>query len=194
MASRGQATNRKAALAYWLALPHEKRSHLAVAQRFGVSRQRIQQIATEDEWSKRLDELEEAEAAEAMRDVRRAVRRQARSRAERIAQTLEAYDRSNDLLLGLLPIKADGTIDEKALDRLGDRPLDRLLGHLPGLHRMAELAAGEATDRLAVTEVQPVLIAFAKIAVFHAPPEERPAVMRELADASSGLIPLEQAV
>lgn len=178
--------------AYWLALSPEERTFKAAGARFGVTAERVGQIARRDGWLVAAKDLDlERERAED-RELRKMIRRDARQRAERLSRTLELYDRTNDLALELLPLKADGSVDVAAL---GDaRPtIDAILGRMPGLFKMAELAAGEATDRVAVSEVQPVLLAFARIAVMRAPAGERGEVMRELEAASSGLIPLGEA-
>lgn len=180
-----------AAKAYWLALPAERRTFKAVADRFHVSAARVGQIATRDGWQKTLDELELEGVREAEQEVRRQFRRLARPRAERIANTLELYDRALDLAIGQIPLTADGKIDVEAIAKLGDRPLDRLLERMPGLFRMAELASGEATDRIHVAEVQPVLLAFARIALLDRPPEERERILGMLTAASSGLVEIE---
>ena len=175
--------------AYWLALPVERRSFRVVGERFGLSSERIGQIARRDGWAEPLAEreveLERREAAE----YRQVVRRIARNRAERLERTLEVYDRANDLLLEKLPLTPAGELDVKAL--AADLPsLEALLQRIPRLFRMAELASGEATDRIDVSSVQPILAAFAKIAVVHAPVEARGEVYRELEQACGGLVEL----
>jgi hypothetical protein len=181
----------KVALAYWLALPAERRTFQAVADRFRVDRSRISQIAKRDSWRDRLDELELEGIRDAERKVRETARRLALSRAQRIGNVLELFDRANALALSQIPLKPDGTVDLDALVELGDRPLDRLLERMPGLFRMAELAAGEATDRIHVTEIQPVLLAFARIALLDREPGERERILGMLTAASSGLVEIE---
>lgn len=173
--------NRAAARAYWLALPEERRTFVAVARRFGVSDRRISQVAKADRWNEALEEAQRIEEGEMMRVLRREIR----SRAERLGRTLRLYDAANDLALELLPLNEDGSIDRTKLEGLD---LSDLLAKMPGLFRMAELAAGEATDRVAISDVQPVLVAFARIAVLNAPAERRGDVMELLEAASAGLV------
>jgi hypothetical protein len=172
-----------AAKAYWLALPDDRRTYETVAQRFQVSAERVGQVARRDGWREELAALQADEDAE----VRRVFRRNARNRAERLGRTLEFYDRANDLALAEIPLDENGEVD---LARLGEaKPkVEALLSSMPGLFKMAELAAGEATDRVAIAEVQPVLVAFARIAVLRSSPEERGEVIRELEAASAGLV------
>jgi hypothetical protein len=176
--------NWRAAKAYYLALPEERRSYAAVARRFGVSDVRVGQIAKRDGWAKAVEEIQAIEE----REIQRVLRRELRNRAERISRTLEVYDRVSDLALELLPLDESGEID---VTRIRELPsLDALLGKMPGLFRMAELAAGEATDRVAISDVPPVLVAFARIAVLNADADRRGEVMRELEAASAGLVAL----
>jgi hypothetical protein len=177
--------NWQAAKAYFLALPVERRTFKAVAERFKVSDVRVGQIAKRDRWGEdvlRLDEEQE-------RATWSKLRRELRSRADRVARTLELYDRANDLALELLPVREDGSIDVEKLGA-GAPTLEQILRRIPGLFRMAELAAGEATDRVQIADVQPVLSAFARIAVLEAAPERRAEVMRLLEAASAGLVAL----
>lgn len=185
MASEAKRTNWIAARAYYLALPVERRTFAEVARRFQVSDVRVGQVARSQGWAEEAGKLEE-------RVERRALTMLVRNRAERLARTLEIYDRAADLALASIPLTDKGEIDVKAL---GDsRPkLEALFSSMPGLFKMAELAAGEATDRVAISELQPVLIAFAKIAVVHAPAERRGDVIRELEAASAGLVTLGEA-
>lgn len=181
----GRKVNRGVIRAYWLALPEPRRTFTAVADRFGCSDVRVGQIAREDGWAKLLEEHEAAEAREMQKALVREVRRRARSRVDRLLSTLELYDRVNDVALDALPIGEDGKIIA------GELRLESLLASMPGLFKMAELAAGEATDRVAIADVQPVLVAFARIAVLRAPAADRGEVMRELEAASAGLVVLE---
>lgn len=184
MASRPKSTNWPAARAYFLALPTERRTFAEVARRFGVSDVRVSQIARRDGW------VEEAQRTDE-RVERRAVTMLVRNRAERLARTLELYDRAGDLALELLPLDAEGRLDVAKMREIPR--VDQILEKIPGLFRAAELAAGEATDRVALSELQPVLVAFAKIAVVHAAPEQRGEVVRALEQASGGLLTLGEA-
>lgn len=186
--SNGARVNWAAARAFWLALPEEIRTFKRVGDRFGVSGERVGQIARRDGWAKRLEELQRVEARELDKALEREVRKRARSRADRLLSTLEAYDRVNDLVLDALPLDGNGKIDLKAV---GELRLESLLSAMPGLFKMAELAAGEATDRVAIADVQPVLVAFARIAVIRAPAADRGHVWRELEQAAAGLVELE---
>lgn len=186
--TNGRRISRTAARAYWLALPEERRSYKAVAERFHVSDVRIGQIARADDWPKALAELQTQADRIERQELAKELRRLARNRAERLGRTLEAYDRLNDLLLERIPIGEDGLVD---VDQVRELKLETLITGLPGLFKMAELAAGEATDKVAIADVHPVLISFARIAVLRAPAEERGEVMRELESAAAGLIALE---
>lgn len=175
-----------AAKAYFLGLPEERRTFAQVARRFHVSNARVGQIARRDKWLAALGEVRDLEAQEVMRVVRHEIR----GRAERLGRTLEFYDRVNDAAIASLPLGENGEVD---LDKLGDAApkIEALLSSMPGLFKMAELAAGEATDRVAISELQPVLVAFARIAVLHAPTEVRGDVIRELEAASAGLVTID---
>jgi hypothetical protein len=191
-AAKGNGTriNWPAARAYWLALPPETRSYKAVADRFGVSDVRVGQIARREGWAKTLEQIEEeAEVAE-LKAIRRSFLTRARARGERIARTLELYDRATDLGLELLPLGDDGEID---LEQITELPtLEAMLKRLPGLHRMAELAAGEATDRVSIAEVQPILVALGRVALRRASSaEERAQIIGELEQATSGLLTID---
>lgn len=181
--SNGYKVPWPAAKAYWLALPDEKRTYEAVAARFHVSSERVGQVARRDGWREELASLH----ADQDRETRRVFRRHARNRAERLARTLDFYDRATDVGLASLPLDAEGEIDLTALGEARPK-IEALLSSMPGLFKMAELAAGEATDRVAIAEVQPVLVAFARIAVLRASPEVRGEVIRELEQASAGLV------
>lgn len=174
--------NWTAARAYFAALPEEKRTFKAVADRFRVSDVRVSQVAKRDRWLEEAQRMDERTHRLAMTQI-------VRNRADRLARTLELYDRAADLTLTMLPLKPDGTLDLAAIKELPR--IDQMLEKIPGLFRMAELAAGEATDRVSLADVQPVLIAFARIAVVHASPESRGDVVRELEAASSGLMQLD---
>lgn len=176
-----------AALAYWLALPEDRRTYRAVADRFLISEARVGQVAKRDGWLKTLERIETEALVETEKEVRRRISRLARSRADRISSTLELFDRANDLALAQLPLTEAGEID---LDAIGDVALDKILERMPGLFRMAELAAGEATDRVHVSEVQPVLLAFARIALLDRG-DERERILGMLTAASSGLVEIE---
>lgn len=181
----------EAARAYWLELGDERRTFTAVGARFGVSGERVGQIARRDGWANDLAELQALQGQIERAELTKELRRLARNRAERIGRTLEVYDRVTDALLEKLPLDDDGAIDVDALP--DDLKLESLLSSLPSLFKMAELAAGEATDRVAIADVQPVLIAFARIAVMRAPADSRPSVMLELEQAAAGLVTLDQA-
>lgn len=175
-----------AAKAWYLALPEERRTFKAVADRFEVSDVRVSQVAKRDKWLEQAEEIDR-------RVERKTITNLVRNRADRLTRTLEVFDRAADLALELLPLTAAGEIDVAKIDPSKMPRVDQILEKIPGLFRMAELAAGEATDRVALSELQPVLVAFAKIAVIHAPAEKRGEVIRELEAASSGLVSLESA-
>lgn len=179
----GRHVNWAAARAYFLALPTEHRTFKAVAEKFHVTPARVGQIAKRDSWLKARDELEELEVAETEKVIRKRVLELARDRATRIVRVVELVDRVNDVALQKLKVGEDGAITVE-----GELELEKILSTMPGLVRMAELVSGEATDRVHVSEVQPVLVAFAQIAVRYAPAEERDRVVVELEQASAGLL------
>jgi predicted flap endonuclease-1-like 5' DNA nuclease len=180
---KGNGTNWQAARAYFLALPPHRRSYAEVARRFHVSRGRVSQIARRDGWP--------AEATLIDQRVReKAATMLARTRAERLVRMQEVADRTSDLALAMLPLDEKGAVDIAKIPGGAPR-LDQVLEKIPGLFKMAELAAGEATDRVSIADVRPVLIAFARIAVVHADPDRRGDVVRELEAASSGLVALD---
>lgn len=192
MGENGSAPKRRinwaAARAYWLALPPEQRLFVKVAERFGVSPARVGQVARRDDWLKAAADLEQEEERVEMAEIRKVVTARARSRGERLAKTLEIYDRANDLGLELLPLGEDGEID---LAAIAESPsLEQMLGRLPRLFRMAELAAGEATDRVTIAEIQPILVALGRVAIRNCLPERRSEVVRELEEATAGLLAL----
>lgn len=180
-----------AALAYYLALPWERRSWKAISDRFGVSEVRVGQVARRDGWVEKAEALDQRRERIVGQELERVYRIEARARAERLQRTLALYDRANDLALEMLPLDKAGQIDATKIP--GGMPrLDQLLERMPGLFKMAELASGEATDRVEIAQVQPVLVAFARIAVLHAQVDDRGDVMRELEDASAGLLTLDR--
>jgi hypothetical protein len=186
MTSEAKRTNWSAARAYFLALPPERRTFAEVSRRFQVSDVRVGQVARSQGWVEAAGEIDE-------RVERRAITMLVRNRAERLARTLEVADRYTDLVLGQIPLKADGSVDVAAIPKEALGRIDQVVEKMPGLFKMAELAAGEATDRVAISELQPVLVAFARIAVVNAPAELRGEVIRELEAASAGLVTLGEA-
>lgn len=186
MDSEPKRTNWQAARAYYLALPLTKRTFAEVGRRFQVSDVRVGQVARSQGWVEEAAKVDE-------RIEKRAISLLVRNRAERLARTLEVADRYTDLVLAQIPLDANGQIDVSKIPAEALGRIDQVVEKMPGLFKMAELAAGEATDRVAIAELQPVLVAFAKIAVVHAPPEKRGEVIRELEAASAGLVTLEAA-
>lgn len=180
--SSRRRVNWTAAKAWYLALDQDRRTLKAVADRFKVSDSRVSQVAARDGWAAAAEDVDR-------RVQRRAVTSLVRNRAERLARALEVSDRATDLALAMLPLDQAGQLDPAKVANLPR--VDQLLEKIPGLFRMAELAAGEATDRLEVAQVQPVLVAFARIAVLNAPADRRGDVMRELQAASAGLVPID---
>lgn len=170
--TKANGTNWAAAKAYYLALPRHRRTKRAVAKRFGVSDARVGQVARLEHWDRDADSVDE-------RTERRTTTLLVRSRAEREARYLEIVD-----------LAADLTIELFERDQPGPT-LEQMLKRMPGLAKIERLVAGEATDRVDIADVQPVLIAFARIAVVHARPEARRDVVQALEAVSSGLVQLD---
>ena len=170
-------TNWAAAKAFWLALPPEHRTYLAVAERFGVTRGRVSQVAARDGWPDTLAGIER-------RAEQRVVAGAVRTQADRIARTLELGDRLVDLGLQRVTLTADGvTVDDLATDQL--------LRRIPGVVKLGELLAGRATASVEISEVQPVLIAVFQVAITAGRegwPAER--TLAALKDATAGLVAL----
>lgn len=163
--------NWDAARAWWLAQPPERRTHQAVADRFKVSRSRVSQIAARDRWDDRLVEvLREAD--------KRVIAQAVRSQAEL------------------------ATVQRRIAARLQDRVLEQLEGadelelndglrRLPGILRLDQLLAGEATDRVDLAEVKTALVSISQVAIIAGreswPPERTLEALRE---ATAGLVAL----
>jgi hypothetical protein len=64
------------------------------------------------------------------------------------------------------------------------------LGDLPGLVRLRELLLGQATDRVEVSEVRLVLVAAFSTASRYVPDERREDFLRELEQATGGIVSL----
>ncbi len=124
----------EAAKAFYIALPAEERSYTRISAQFGVSEVSVGKWARRQDWP--------AQAAEADRKAgEKAVARIVRSRAERIVAYTSLVDDYVDAVAAKL--KTDD-LDVKAAD-------------LPGLVKTAELLLGEPTDRIQVSQLQPLL-------------------------------------
>ena len=179
--TKANGTNWEVAFAYYRGLPPHRRTKAAVARRFNVSDARVGQIARKDGWDEGARKADERVRA-------RVVTLGVRSRADRLARTIEVSDLVQDYA-HLKLTAVNGALDVDAADKAG-LTLDAALLRIPALFKMAELAAGEATDRVSIADVQPVLVAFARIAVLQSPADVRGETMRLLDAASSGLVAL----
>lgn len=134
-------TNRRrfdhdAALAVFVSLG-PTRTLSDVAKRFKVSVQAIAKVAKADNWFDVAAKIDREAAEKALRRVRR-------SREQRVEQALRIVD--GTLLL----------YEQKLEDIAGDvKPQD-----VVALTKLAELLEGEATSRISISELQPLLNAF----------------------------------
>lgn len=157
-----------AAEAFYLALD-PPRSFGTVAREFGVSDSRVSRVARERKWREKV--------VEADQHITDQINAQAVfSRAERVQKALSLVD-------GLL-VRAGADIERLGKDL---RPSD-----LPAIVKLAELLEGEATDRVALGEVQLVIQAVVAVAgrwvTSELPPaERRDGFLRELESATAGL-------
>jgi hypothetical protein len=119
--------------AFYLGLDPPRRLQ-RVVEKFSVSRVSVGKQAKARKWRDKAAEIDAQVAAGAMRRVRR-------SRAERVQKVLELVDSV-----------VDGFTD--------DRLLEAKVSDLPALVKLAELLEGEATDRVDIRKVQPVIVAF----------------------------------
>lgn len=126
-----------AALAFYVALGPTERSLQRVADEFPVS------LASVKKWAKRKDWHDVAAKADAQAG-QVALDRAVRSRSERTEAVLKLVDEYLDQTTE--KIKAKG-LDIKASD-------------IPHLVKLAELLLGEPTDRIAISQIEPLLDAY----------------------------------
>lgn len=114
-----------------------------VGKQFGVSDVAVGKHAKRDNWNQRRAELLEQAANSALQRARR-------TREQRITKVLGLVDSAIDGF--------DTQLDAKIAEAK--------LSDLPALVKLTELLEGEATDRVDVTRVQPLIAAFVvKVAV-----------------------------
>jgi hypothetical protein len=111
-----------------------ERSFGKVAREFGISQRSVAKHARVEGWEAEADAFDKRIADNALAKV-------ARSREARVAQTLRIVD---------------GILDEFEKD-LAALAADAKASDLPGIVKLAELLAGEATERVDPGQVQQVL-------------------------------------
>jgi len=163
-----------AARAFYLSLPPHERTFIAVARRFSVSNSLVRRIAHRDGWPDEAARMDARVAAAANGQVERTAE-------QRRAQILRMFDTVGDKL------EADVTAENGS----GELELAQLLTAYPQLHRMVKLEVGEATDRVAVADVQGVVAAVFQVAARFVPRELRGPFMAELEVAAGGLVVIE---
>jgi hypothetical protein len=147
--------DRAEALAYYLADP--RRSFADVATAFGVTPQRVSQVAAEDGWRERRVAVQQAAVAAAEA-------RALQSLEERNQETLEVAD------LAL----------RKMAEQLRD-PAFRLSGEgFVAIAKLALLIEGEPTDRIEVGEVQQFVRDLLFAVAEFVPRERRPALLESV--------------
>lgn len=122
------------ALAWFVAMP-KPRSYGAVARQFGVSDTSVRVHAKREHWEQVAADID-AKAAE------KELAGAARTVEQRRAQLLRIYDRASDLV-------------ETGLD--ADDPkltLEQVFARFPDIHRIYRLETDQATDHMALAEVQ----------------------------------------
>lgn len=152
-----------AALAFYVGLGPAERSYLKVSREFQVS------LTTIQKWGKRQDWPSKAAAADA--DASEKGQRQAaRSRADRVATTLKFVDDYTDAVK----------------DRLAGNALDVKASDVAALVKLAELLTGEPTDRIQISQLQPLLdsydLALDQLTILAKDPEKAAAIVRRLDD------------
>lgn len=109
-----------------------ERTFAAVAKHFGVSDVAVGNRARREDWKRAAREYDERTADEL-------AAKRVRTRAARVAQSLRIVDK----LLDRVEVDVD--------------VLDLKVSDFPALVKTAELLEGQATDRIALGEIQPVL-------------------------------------
>lgn len=115
------------------------RSYRRVSQKFQVSRTAVRKAAARFDWDERVAKID--------RETTQAVdARVTRSRADRVADTIRLVD---DVLTPLLHDLELGQLEYRLAD-------------FPNLMKLAELLEGHATDRVAVSEAQALIVLIVK--------------------------------
>lgn len=126
-----------AALAFYVALGPTERSYRMVSERFGVSETTVRKWANRQDWPT-VAATTDAEAG------RVALDRAVRTRSERTEAVLKLVDEYLDQTTARIKAK---DLDIKASD-------------VPHLVKLAELLLGEPTDRIAISQLEPLLDAY----------------------------------
>lgn len=151
------------AITFYVGLGPEQRSYRRVATQFSVSE------TTVKKWARRQGWAEMAAAAD--RDAaEKGAAKAARSRADRVATTLKFVDDYTDAVNAKL---AGNALDVKASD-------------VAALVKLAELLTGEPTDRIQISQLQPLLdsydLALDQLTILAKDPEKAAAIIRRLDD------------
>jgi hypothetical protein len=139
-----------AALAWYVAMPLP-RSFPAVARQFGVSDTAVRRHAqpgndTPEGWDAIANAVDRKAAADAMRDAERTV-------GDRQRQLLRIYDRASQLV--------EDALDPEKLEL----SLEQVFQKFPELHRIYRLETEQATDHVALAEVQAGFRAAMRVAI-----------------------------
>jgi hypothetical protein len=137
-----------AAMAAFVAMD-PPRTFAAVARQFGVSDVAVRKHAKDEGW-------EQAAADADSRAAAKALERAGKTREERTAQLLRIYDQAADRVE--LAIK----VDDKGHAVLDD---DVVFAKFPELHRLYRLETEQATDHVALAEVQAGLRTSMQVAI-----------------------------
>lgn len=123
-----------AALAFFVAMD-PPRAYSAVARRFSVSVTAVRTHARAEGWAQHAADADQRAATKALE-------RAGRTREERTAQLLRIYDRASQLV-------EDGLdVDDPKLT------LEQVFARFPDIHRIYRLETDQATDHMALAEVQ----------------------------------------
>lgn len=144
-----------AAFAYFCSDPTV--SYPKVSRQFSVSVTSVGKHARAEKWNERRAKLHEQAANGALQRVRR-------SREQRVQKVLELVDAAVDGF--------DARLDAKIAEAK--------LSDLPALVKLAELLEGEATDRVDIRKVQPVIVAFVTRVARHIPKPAQAAFAADL--------------
>jgi hypothetical protein len=154
---RRRGTDWIAARDFWLALPHP-RSSQPVADKFRVSRTRVNHVRKRDSWDAIAAEID----AKALDVVKR---REIKNHAQRDEDLLGLYDKLIDRA-------------HEMLDR--DDAAEVKFSDIPPYVRQVQLVQGEPTDRIAQAEVQDGMRVLVETSVPFVPKADRAAWLEAL--------------
>jgi hypothetical protein len=124
-----------AARAFYLSLGPEERTYRRVVAEYGVSEKTVQKWAARQDWPAQAAAFDAAVSNETTNRI-------IRTRAQRVEDTLRYVDRVIDRAAGMVD-----TSDVKHSD-------------VAALVKLAELLVGEPTDRIQISQLQPLLDAY----------------------------------